>query len=81
MPRQQTPLGAVNGFAKRDYSAKDPIFSERGLISIHQDILMMENHIPYFVVDELLKLQLEDEYQPGVLDRMVPKFFSRFMPN
>jgi hypothetical protein len=48
--------GAVNGFAKGATLRRTPVFSERGLISIHQDILMMENHIPYFVVDKTTKI-------------------------
>jgi hypothetical protein len=73
-------LGAVNGFVGRGYSEKDPIFSKRGMLSIHQDILMMENQIPGFVVEELLRLQLKLEYVIGELTRAVPTYFSQFMP-
>jgi hypothetical protein len=69
-------LGAVNGFVGRGHFEKDPIFSKRGMLSIHQDILMMENQIPGFVVEELLRLQLKLEYVIGKLTRAVPTYFS-----
>ena len=50
------------------------------MLSNHQDVLMMKNQIPIFVVEALLRLQLNLEYNPIKFTIAVLIYISQFMP-
>ncbi|CAH8382271.1 unnamed protein product [Eruca vesicaria subsp. sativa] len=73
--------GTDKGFMKIGYAPNDPVFAEGGLMhSIQRDMVMLENQLPLFVVDKLLELQPDTEYQPGSAAQLAVKFFALLMP-
>ncbi|XP_042518636.1 UPF0481 protein At3g47200-like [Macadamia integrifolia] len=59
--------GAVDGFEQLGYPRNDPIFAWRSVMhSIRQDMVMLENQIPLFILDRLLELQFGVNGGPGV---------------
>ncbi|MCL7046670.1 hypothetical protein MKW94_006367 [Papaver nudicaule] len=55
-----------------NYQANDPIFSERGYGTVKQDLLMVENQLPYLAVQKLLEISgknpnvISNWIRPGV---------------
>ncbi|XP_042518666.1 UPF0481 protein At3g47200-like [Macadamia integrifolia] len=58
--------GAVDGFEQLGYPRNDPIFAWRSVMhTIRQDMVMLENQIPLFILDRLLELQFGVNEGPG----------------
>ncbi|KAB1206403.1 hypothetical protein CJ030_MR5G009724 [Morella rubra] len=73
--------GAKEGFEQLGYSSNDPIFAARGSIfSIQRDMIKLENQLPLFVLDRLLRLQLDNPDQKGRLTELISYFFDALMP-
>ncbi|KAL5215609.1 hypothetical protein ABZP36_007010 [Zizania latifolia] len=63
------------------YSRHDPIFAMRGAMhAIRNDMILLENQIPLFVLDLLLGLQLNNPEQAGVVVTLALRFFDPLMP-
>ncbi|KAG8082604.1 hypothetical protein GUJ93_ZPchr0014g46547 [Zizania palustris] len=63
------------------YSRHDPIFAMRGAMhAIRNDMILLENQIPLFVLDLLLGLQLNYPEQTGVVVTLALRFFDPLMP-
>uniref|UniRef100_A0A5B7AJ19 Uncharacterized protein n=1 Tax=Davidia involucrata TaxID=16924 RepID=A0A5B7AJ19_DAVIN len=59
------------------YYADDPIFTTRGISPfIQRDLLMLENQLPFFVLDELFCL-IKDQ---SMKDKLTLKFFKSVLP-
>ncbi|KAK6923079.1 Protein of unknown function DUF247, plant [Dillenia turbinata] len=73
--------GAAGGFKQLGYSRNDPVFAMRGSMhSIQRDMIMLENQIPLFILDELLGLQLGNPDQKGLVSKLTIRFFDPLMP-
>ncbi|XP_042518667.1 UPF0481 protein At3g47200-like [Macadamia integrifolia] len=58
--------GAMDGFEQLGYQRNDPIFAWHSVMhSIRQDMVMLENQIPLFILDRLLELQFGVNGRPG----------------
>ncbi|KAJ8764450.1 hypothetical protein K2173_006190 [Erythroxylum novogranatense] len=67
------------GFEKLSYPTNDPIFGRLGsMSSILGDIIMLENQLPLFILDRLLKLQLGCHFQKDVAE-LVATIFDALM--
>uniref|UniRef100_A0A0D9W6W3 Uncharacterized protein n=1 Tax=Leersia perrieri TaxID=77586 RepID=A0A0D9W6W3_9ORYZ len=75
-------LDGGKGFADDlGYSRHDPIFAMRGAMhAIRNDMILLENQIPLFVLDLLLQLQVGDPVQTGVVAGLALRFFDPLMP-
>uniref|UniRef100_A0A0E0H2W6 Uncharacterized protein n=1 Tax=Oryza nivara TaxID=4536 RepID=A0A0E0H2W6_ORYNI len=63
------------------YSRHDPIFAMRGAMhAIRNDMILLENQIPLFVLDLLLGLQLGNPEQTGAVAGLAVRFFDPLMP-
>lgn len=73
---------AGEGFKKLGYSRCDPIFATRGTMhSIQRDMIMLENQIPFFILDCLLSLQLDrHEDSSKLVAHLAIQFFDPLMP-
>ncbi|KAL3722079.1 hypothetical protein ACJRO7_034436 [Eucalyptus globulus] len=73
--------GFTKGFEKLGYPRNDPVFSMRRLIlEIQRDMIMLENQIPLFILNRLLRLQLSDPNQKGCVAKLAIQFFDPLMP-
>lgn len=71
--------GFAEGFEKLGYPPNDPVFSMRESIrQTRQDMIMLENQIPLFILDRLLGLQLGDPNQKEKerVAKLALQFFS-----
>ncbi|KAF8035398.1 hypothetical protein BT93_C1431 [Corymbia citriodora subsp. variegata] len=74
-------LGFTIGFEKLGYPRNDPVFSmRRSMHKIQQDMIMLENQIPLFILDRLLGLQLGDPNQKGLAAKLALQFFNPPQP-
>ncbi|KAF8026786.1 hypothetical protein BT93_F3306 [Corymbia citriodora subsp. variegata] len=74
--------GFNEGFEKLGYHPNDPIFSIwESILKIQQDMIMLENQIPLFVLDLLLGLQLGNPNQKERVAKLVIYFFDSLHPN
>ena len=72
---------SAEGFKQLGYPRNDPIFAMRGSMhSIQQDMIMLENQLPLFILDRLLGLQLGNPGQKGLVAKLVLQFFDPLMP-
>ncbi|XP_010431201.2 PREDICTED: LOW QUALITY PROTEIN: UPF0481 protein At3g47200 [Camelina sativa] len=72
--------GVAEGFLKLGYDSHDPVFAVRGLMhSIQRDMIMLENQLPWFVLQRLLELQPGTHNQTGLVE-LVVRFFIPLMP-
>ncbi|XP_062183801.1 UPF0481 protein At3g47200-like [Phragmites australis] len=63
------------------YSRHDPIFAMRGAMhAVRNDMILLENQIPLFVLDLLLGLQLGNPEQTGAVASLAVRFFDPLMP-
>lgn len=63
------------------YSRNDPIFAMRGAMhAVRNDMILLENQIPLFVLDLLLGLQLGNPEQTGAVASLALRFFDPLMP-
>ncbi|KAL4644744.1 hypothetical protein ACB092_02G186500 [Castanea dentata] len=73
--------GADEGFKQLGYPRNDPIFAMRGSMhSIQQDMIMLENQLPLFILDRLLGLQLGNPDHKGLVAKLELQFFDPLMP-
>ncbi|KAF8012461.1 hypothetical protein BT93_I0584 [Corymbia citriodora subsp. variegata] len=74
--------GFAEGFENLDYTCNDPVFSkQRGLIlQIQQDMIMLENQIPLFILDRLLDLQPGNPNKKECVTKLAIQFFFPLMP-
>ncbi|GAV88390.1 DUF247 domain-containing protein [Cephalotus follicularis] len=71
--------GVAEGFNRLGYARNDPIFAMRGTMhSIQQDMIMIENQLPFFILDGLMQLQFPD--QKGLVARLALRFFDPLTP-
>ncbi|KAK3412084.1 hypothetical protein EUGRSUZ_I00871 [Eucalyptus grandis] len=71
--------GGTEGFENLGYPSNDPVFSTWGLmlkIQIQRDMILLENQIPLFILDQLLGLQLGKPDQKGLVGKLVLEFFD-----
>ncbi|XP_039158370.1 UPF0481 protein At3g47200-like [Eucalyptus grandis] len=69
--------GFAEGFEKLGYRPNDPVFSMReSILQIQRDMIMLENQIPLFILDQLLGLQLGDPNQKEHVTKLALQFFS-----
>ncbi|XP_071723542.1 UPF0481 protein At3g47200-like [Rutidosis leptorrhynchoides] len=69
--------GFAKGFEKLGYPLNDPVFSmQRSILLIQRDMIMLENQIPFFILDQLLSLQLGDLNQKEHVTKLALQFFS-----
>ncbi|KAF7850747.1 hypothetical protein BT93_L5061 [Corymbia citriodora subsp. variegata] len=74
--------GFIEGFEKLGYHPNDPVFSIReSILKIQQDMIMLENQIPLFILDLLLGLQHGDPNQKGRVAKLAIYFFDSLHPN
>ncbi|KAJ6288706.1 hypothetical protein OIU76_024649 [Salix suchowensis] len=74
--------GVAEGFKKLGYPRNDPVFAMRGSMhSIQRDMIMLENQLPFFVLDRLLGLQFNNSGQKGLLAQLALIFFDPLMPS
>ncbi|KAL5214393.1 hypothetical protein ABZP36_003545 [Zizania latifolia] len=63
------------------YSRHDPIFAMRGAMhAIRNDMILLENQIPLFVLDLLLGLQRNNPVRTGFVATLALRFFDPLMP-
>lgn len=63
------------------YSRHDPIFAMRGAMhAIRNDMILLENQLPLFVLDLLLGIQVGNPEQTGEVARLAVLFFDPLMP-
>ncbi|TVU15321.1 hypothetical protein EJB05_38837, partial [Eragrostis curvula] len=63
------------------YSRHDPIFAMRGAMhAIRNDMILLENQVPLFVLDLLLGMQLGNPEQTGAVAALAVRFFDPLMP-
>jgi len=63
------------------YSRHDPIFAMRGAMhAVRNDMILLENQIPLFVLDLLLGIQLGHPEQTGAVASLAVRFFDPLMP-
>ncbi|CAK7337724.1 unnamed protein product [Dovyalis caffra] len=76
---QDDAAGVAEGFKKLGYPRNDPVFAMRGSMhSIQRDMIMLENQLPLFVLDQLLGLQFNN--QKGLVAQLALVFFDPLMP-
>ncbi|MED6205370.1 hypothetical protein PIB30_016956 [Stylosanthes scabra] len=69
------------GFEKLGYSNNDPVFSmNRWIHSIRNDMMMLENQLPLFVLERLLRLQLGRSKLNNYFKLLVSAFFEPLAP-
>ncbi|CAM0903904.1 unnamed protein product [Alopecurus aequalis] len=75
-------LSSAKGFAgELGYSRHDPVFAMRGAMhAIRNDMILLENQIPLFVLDLLLGIQLGHPEQTGAVASLAVRFFDPLMP-
>ncbi|KAK3412042.1 hypothetical protein EUGRSUZ_I00799 [Eucalyptus grandis] len=65
-------------FETLGYPSNDPVFSMRGLMhTIQRDMIMLENQIPFFILDRLYRLQLAHLELDEDLATLALLFFDR----
>ncbi|CAL5068765.1 unnamed protein product [Urochloa decumbens] len=63
------------------YSRHDPIFAMRGAMhAVRNDMILLENQIPLFVLDLLLGIQMGNPEQTGAVAALAVRFFDPLMP-
>ena len=68
-------------FKQLGYHRNDPIFAMRGLMhSIQRDMIMLENQLPLFILDQILGLQLGNPDLKGLVAKLALHFFDPLMP-
>ncbi|KAF8035397.1 hypothetical protein BT93_C1430 [Corymbia citriodora subsp. variegata] len=74
--------GFAEGFEKLGYPPSDPVFSkQRGsILQIQQDMIMLKNQIPLFILNRLLDLQLRNSNQKECVAKLAIQFFFPLMP-
>lgn len=73
--------GASEGFTRLGYPRNDPVFAMRGSMhSIQRDMIMLENQLPLFILDQLLGLQFGKPEQKGLVAKLALRFFDPLMP-
>ncbi|XP_030532023.1 UPF0481 protein At3g47200-like [Rhodamnia argentea] len=73
--------GVTEGFKELGYPRNDPVFSMRGSMhTLQRDMIMLENQIPLFILDQLLGLQLGNPDQKGLVAKLALRFFDPLMP-
>ncbi|XP_020195904.1 UPF0481 protein At3g47200 [Aegilops tauschii subsp. strangulata] len=75
-------LDGAKGFVDDlGYSRHDPVFAMRGAMhAIRNDMILLENQIPLFVLDLLLGIQLGHPEQTGAVASLAVRFFDPLMP-
>ncbi|KAF8026785.1 hypothetical protein BT93_F3305 [Corymbia citriodora subsp. variegata] len=73
--------GFVEGFKNLGYPLNDPVFSmQPSILQIQRDMIMLENQIPLFILDQLLGLQFGDPNQKGCVAKLAIQSFKPLMP-
>ncbi|CAO2830951.1 unnamed protein product [Amaranthus hypochondriacus] len=73
--------GYTEGFKSLGYESNDPIFAMRGMMySIRRDMMMIENQIPLFVLENIISLQLGDPNRKSVVEDLAIEFFDPLSP-
>ncbi|XP_030532088.1 UPF0481 protein At3g47200-like [Rhodamnia argentea] len=73
--------GAKVGFEDLGYPFDDPIFSTQGSMhSIRRDVIMLENQIPFFILEQLFCLQCRQPDQGGLLAELALLFLDPLKP-
>ncbi|AQK44656.1 UPF0481 protein [Zea mays] len=63
------------------YSRHDPVFAMRGAMhAVRNDMILLENQLPLFVLDLLLGIQLGNPEQTGAVAALAVRFFDPLMP-
>jgi hypothetical protein len=63
------------------YSRHDPVFAMRGAMhAVRNDMILLENQVPLFVLDLLLGLQLGNPEQTGAVAALAVRFFDPLIP-
>ncbi|KAJ1271784.1 hypothetical protein BS78_06G152600 [Paspalum vaginatum] len=63
------------------YSRHDPIFAMRGpMHAVRNDMILLENQVPLFVLDRLLGIQLGNAEETGAVASLAVRFFDALMP-
>ncbi|CAN6240068.1 unnamed protein product [Urochloa humidicola] len=63
------------------YSRHDPVFAMRGAMhAVRNDMILLENQIPLFVLDLLLGIQMGNPEQTGAVASLAVRFFDPLMP-
>ncbi|KAF7848068.1 hypothetical protein BT93_L2325 [Corymbia citriodora subsp. variegata] len=70
------------GFEGLGYAPDDPIFSLKcgSMPMIQRDMIMLENQIPLFILDQLFCLQQGDPNQEGPIAKLALQFFEPLKP-
>ncbi|KAK3412041.1 hypothetical protein EUGRSUZ_I00798 [Eucalyptus grandis] len=69
------------GFKKLKYPSNDPVFSMQGpMHMIQQDMIMLENQIPFFILHQLYCLQYGDHNLEEELAQLALLFFDHMKP-
>ncbi|KAF8007668.1 hypothetical protein BT93_K1610 [Corymbia citriodora subsp. variegata] len=74
--------GSAEGFKNLGYPPSDPIFSEQrgSILQIRQDMIMLENQIPIFILNRLLHLLPSNPNWKGYVPNLTIWFFFPLMP-
>ncbi|KAF8012460.1 hypothetical protein BT93_I0583 [Corymbia citriodora subsp. variegata] len=74
-------LGLNEGFENLGYPPNDPVFSMRGsILQIRQDMIMLENQIPLFILHRLLSLQVGYTNQKERVAKLAIQFLYTLTP-
>jgi hypothetical protein len=75
-------LDGSKGFADDlGYSRHDPVFAMRSAMhAVRNDMILLENQIPLFVLDLLLGIQVGHPEQTGAVASLAVRFFDPLMP-
>ncbi|KAK3412060.1 hypothetical protein EUGRSUZ_I00823 [Eucalyptus grandis] len=73
--------GVKGGFTALGYPRNDPVFSSMGgsMHRIRQNMIILENQIPFFILDRLLGLQHGNANQKGLVAKRAVRFFEPLM--
>ncbi|XP_030532087.1 UPF0481 protein At3g47200-like [Rhodamnia argentea] len=73
--------GVAEGFETLGYPPHDPVFSMRGPVNaIQRDMILLENQIPFLILNRLYGLQHGHLDQEGVLANLALQFFDPMKP-
>uniref|UniRef100_A0A5B7BBL3 Uncharacterized protein n=1 Tax=Davidia involucrata TaxID=16924 RepID=A0A5B7BBL3_DAVIN len=72
---------AANGIEHCGYELDDPLFTKWGISPfIQRDLLMLENQIPLFVLNELFRLTKSQTMNDDSVDELALNFFDSVLP-
>ncbi|XP_077220155.1 UPF0481 protein At3g47200-like [Tasmannia lanceolata] len=73
--------GSIEGFIYCGYSWGDPIFTARGVLPfLQRDMLMLENQLPFFVLNRFFELTSELDKTSSSMIQLALQFFNLAIP-